>query len=172
MDLAGVSDVDGYLARIPKVYRHNLRRHARRAAEAGVVIEVRPVAEVDVAEVAELCRRTADRFGNRAFYPPGRFERFVQLVGPLGWVIEERQRGRLIGTSICLVDSGRLHWWVGGYDFEVDGSFSPYGLCFLKAVELALQLGCPVLEGGRRSDQYKRRHGLSVRHLDACLVPA
>jgi predicted N-acyltransferase len=171
-DLTGVSDVDGYLARIPPRYRQNLRRHGRRATEAGVDIAVRAMADVDIAEVAALCRRTADRFGNRGFYPDGRFERFVELLGPMTRVIEARQRGRLIGVCICLLDGDRLHTWIGGYDFDVDGSFSPYGLCFISAVDLALRLRRPVLEGGRRNADHKLRHGLSVRRLDACLVRA
>ncbi|MEN3356736.1 MAG: hypothetical protein V7637_718 [Mycobacteriales bacterium] len=171
-DLTGLSDLDGYLARIPARYRQNVRRRARRAAEAGVRVDVRAVADIDIDEVAELCRVTADRFDNRGFYPDGRFERFVKLLGPLARVIEIRHGDRLIGAGIRLLDGDRLHMWTGGYEFDVDGSFSPYGLSFTASVELALQLGYPLLEGGRRNDEYKLRHGLSPRHLDACLVPA
>ncbi|HVQ89547.1 MAG TPA: GNAT family N-acetyltransferase [Mycobacteriales bacterium] len=172
VDLTGVSDLDGYLARIPGRYRRDLYRQARRAAEAGARAEVRAIADIDIDEVAALCRATADRFDNRGFYPEGRFERFVELVGPLGHVVEVRQLGRLMGVFICLVDGDRLHTWTGGYDPAVDGNFSAYGLCFTASIELALRLRRPVLEGGRRNPEYKRRHGLGIRHLDACLVPA
>lgn len=171
-DLTGLDGMDGYLARIPPRYRQNLRRHGRRSAEAGVQVAVHPAAEVDLAEVAALCRHTATRFDNGGFYPAGALERFVELLGPLAQVIEAREGGRLVGACICLVDGDRLHFWTGGYDYDVDGRYSPYAVCFRAAVELALRLRRPVLEGGRRNGTYKVRHGLSARHLDACLVPA
>jgi hypothetical protein len=171
-ELAGVPDLAGYLARVPPRHRHNLRRHLRRAAEAGVEVAVRPVAAVDLHEVAALCRHTADRFDNRAFYPDGTFERFIGMLGPVAQIIEARQQGRLIGVGICLLDGDRLHAVTGGYDYEVDGNFSPYAVCFAESIELALRLRRGVLEGGRRNERFKLRHGLTVRRLDACLVPA
>jgi predicted N-acyltransferase len=171
-DLTGVPDLAAYLARIPARDRQNLRRRRRRAADAGVEVAVRPVPSVDVDEIAALCRQTAGRFGNSGFYPDGVFERFLALLGPLAQVIEIRQRGRLVGACICLLDGERLHTWTGGYDYEVDGSFSPYAVGFVESIELALRLGRRVLEGGRRNAGYKLRFGLTARHLDACLVPA
>jgi predicted N-acyltransferase len=172
-DLAGLSDLDGYLARLDPRYRQNVRRRRRRARDAGVELSVGTTGDVDLAEAAALCRATAAGFDNRDFYPAGVFERFLLLLAPVTRVIEARHRGRLIGVCICLLDSDRLHTWIGGYDHDGAGhNVSPYTVCFAEAVSLALALGRPVLEGGRRNAHYKRRYGLLPRQLDACLLAA
>lgn len=172
-DLSGLSDLDGYLARLDPRYRQNVRRRRRRADEAGVELSVGTTGDIDLAEAAGLCRATAAGFGNRDFYPAGVFERFLLLLAPVTRVIEARYRGRLIGVCICLLDEGRLHTWIGGYDHDGAGhNVSPYTVCFAEAVSLALELHRPVLEGGRRNADYKRRYGLLPRPLDACLLAA
>jgi predicted N-acyltransferase len=171
-DLTGLADLEDYLARLGPRARANLRRGARRAAESGVSTAVRPVAEVDLAEIAELCDRTAGRFGNAGFYPAGRFERFVTALAPAAEVIEIRQAGRLVAVGVCLVDERRFHTWTCGVDYAVDGNFSPYALLFAESVATALRLRRPVLEGGRSNATFKERHGLAARHLDALLIPA
>lgn len=170
-DLSGLSDLDGYLERLAPAYRQNVRRRRRRAADAGVGLHVGTTGDVDLAEVAALCRATAGGFGNSSFYPAGVFERFLLRLAPVTQVIEARHRGRLIGVCVCLVDEGRLHTWIGGYDHDGAGrNVSPYTVCFAEAVVLALRLGRPVLEGGRRNADYKRRYGLLPRPLDGCLL--
>jgi predicted N-acyltransferase len=172
-DLSGLSDLDGYLARLAPRYRQNVRRRRRRADDAGLELTVGTTGDIDVAEAAALCRSTAGGFDNSAFYPAGVFERFLTLLAPVTLVIEARHRGRLIGVCICLLDAGRLHTWIGGYDHDGAGSnVSPYTVVFAEAVSIALRLHRPVLEGGRRNPDYKLRHGLVPRPLDACLLAA
>lgn len=171
VDLAGLTDVDSYLARLGERPRANLRRHARRAAEAGVSTRVRPVDEVDLDEITELCGRTAARFGNTGFYPAATFGRFVLALGRSVQVIEVRQAERLVAVGVCLTDPARFHTWTCGVDYAVDGNFSPYAVLFAESVALALRLRRPILEGGRSNAGFKERHGLRARHLDAVLVP-
>lgn len=172
VDLRGVATFQDYLARLPRPPRANLARNARRAAEAGVVTTVLPPEQANLDEVAALCERTAARFGNAGFYPAQTFSGFVTGLGEAAHVLEIRQHGRLVAAGVCLVDSQRFHTWTCGVDYDVDGNFSPYGVLFTEAVSLAIRLRLPVLEGGRSNAVFKQRHGLAVRHLDACLVPA
>jgi predicted N-acyltransferase len=171
-DLRGMDGFEGYLARLGPRARANLRRNARRAAEAGVVTTVVPPDRADLDEVAALCGRTAARFGNTGFYPARTFGRFVRGLGGAAHVLQVRQHGRLVAAGVCLVDSQRFHTWTCGVDYDVEGNFSPYAVLFAESVALALRLGRPVLEGGRSNAVFKQRHGLSVRHLEACVVPA
>lgn len=171
-DLTGLDDLDDYLLRLPPRARANLRRNERRAADAGFSTTVGPPAGADLTEIAELCGRTAARFGNTAFYPTAAFVRFVDALGPAAHVLEIRQRGRLVAAGVCLTDERRFHTWTCGVDYEVAGNASPYAVLFAESVRLALRLGRPILEGGRSNEVFKRRHGLVPRPLDAYLAPA
>lgn len=170
-DLTGLTDLDGYLARLGPRARANLARTARRARDAGLTCTVRPVAVVDLAEVGDLCARTAARFGNAGFYPPDTFARFVTAVGPLAHVLSVRHGTRLVAVGICLTDEHRFHTWTCGVEYDVPGNASPYALLFAESVRLAIELGRPVLEGGRSNATFKRRHGLTPIPLDAYLRP-
>lgn len=171
-DLSGAGDLDGYLDRLGPRARANLRRNARRAAEAGIRTSTGGVAGADLAGIAELCARTAARLGNPGFYPPAVFSRFVTALGPLAHVLEVRQHGRLVAAGVCLTDERRFHTWTCGVDYAVAGNASPYAVLFAESVALALRLGRPVLEGGRSNEVFKRRHGLAPRALDAHVVRA
>jgi predicted N-acyltransferase len=170
-DLSDLCDLDDYLQRLHPRARANLRRNARRAAEAGYTTTVGPPAEADLAEIAALCGRTAERFGNSGFYPADRFVHFVESLDGAAHVLAIRQEDRLVAAGVCLVDERRFHTWTCGVDYDVAGNASPYAVLFAESVALALRLGRPVLEGGRSNEVFKRRHGLVPRHLDAYVVP-
>jgi hypothetical protein len=166
-DLTGVRDLDGYLARLGPRARANLRRNARRAADAGYTVATVAVADADLAEIARLCDRTATRFANSGFYPVDTFARFVAALGPSVHILEIRQSGRLVAVGVCLTDEQRFHTWTCGVDYEVAGNASPYAVLFAESVALGLRLGRRTLEGGRSNETFKRRHGLAARPLDA-----
>lgn len=171
-DLAGVTSYEHYLARLGERARANLRRNERRSVEAGVTVEVLPVAGAALDEITTLCGKTANRFGNDDFYPQSRFEAFVLALGEAAHVIEVREHGRLVAVGICLTDATRFHTWTCGVDYAVTGNYSPYGVLFAESVRLAIRLGKPVLEGGRSNGDFKQRHGMSALPLDAVLVRA
>ena len=166
-DLGSYED---YLARLGSRVRANLRRNERRSREAGVAIEILPVEHAALDEIALLCTKTAGRFDNNGFYPGVTFSRFVTALGALAHVIEVRQHGKLVAAGVCLADATRFHTWTCGVDYAVDGRYSPYGVLFAESVKLAIRLGRTTLEGGRDNADFKRRHGLSPRHLDAVLI--
>ncbi|WP_439659809.1 GNAT family N-acetyltransferase [Lentzea sp. HUAS TT2] len=166
---AGLSTYEHYLAGLSPRARANLRRNERRAAESGVTVETLPVEHASLDEITLLCVKTASRFENNRYHPGPAFARFVTALGDLAHVIEVRQHGRLVAAGVCLTDTSRFHTWTCGVDYAVDGNYSPYGVLFAESVRLAIRLGKSTLEGGRGNAAFKRRHGLSPRHLDAVL---
>ncbi|MEV6239732.1 GNAT family N-acetyltransferase [Lentzea sp. NPDC051838] len=159
-----------YLSKLGIRARANLRRNERRAEEAGVTIEVLPADHAALDEISLLCTKTATRFDTNGFYPGSTLTEFVLALGDLVHVIEVRQHDRLVAAGICLADATRFHTWACGVDYAVDGRYSPYGVLFGESVKLAIRLGKTTLEGGRGNSDFKRRHGLSPRHLDAVLI--
>jgi CelD/BcsL family acetyltransferase involved in cellulose biosynthesis len=169
-DLTGLDSLDKYLARLARRGRSNLGRNARRAAECGMTADVVSGEEADLPEVAELCARTAARFGNPEFYPEKTFAGFVGALGQAVHVVQIRQHGRLVAVGVCFADDQRFHTWTCGVDYDVTGNASPYALLFAETVATAIRLGLPMFEGGRSNDAFKRRHGLERRQLDAHIV--
>ena len=169
-DLAGATGYEHYLARIGERARANLRRNERRSQEASVTVEVLPVDHAALDDIALLCTRTAARYENADFYPDRTFAAFVRELGDLAHVIEVRQRDKLVAAGICLTDATRFHTWTCGVDYVVDGNYSPYSVLYAESIKLAIRLGKTVLEGGRGNSEFKQRHGLSPRHLDAALI--
>lgn len=168
--VTGLTTYERYLAGLGIRARANLRRNERRSREAGVTIEYLPVEHAALDEITVLCTKTATRFENTGFYPGVTFNRFVTALGDLAHVIEVRQHGKLVAAGVCLADATRFHTWTCGVDYAVDGRYSPYGVLFAESVKLAIRLGKTTLEGGRGNGDFKRRHGLSPRPLDAVLI--
>lgn len=166
----GLSTYEHYLAGLGIRARANLRRNERRSREAGVTIEILPVDDSALDDVALLCTKSAIRFDTNGFYPGSTFTKFVMALGDLAHVIEVRQHGRLVAAGVCLADATRFHTWTCGVDYAVEGRFSPYGVLFAESVKLAIRLGRTTLEGGRGNADFKRRYGLSPRPLDAVLT--
>ena len=165
----GLTTYEHYLASLSPRARANVRRNDRRSAEAGVTIEALPVDHAALDEITLLCVKTASRFENNRYHPGEAFARFVTALGDLAHVVEVRQHGKLVATGVCLTDATRFHTWTCGVDYAVNGNYSPYGVLFAESVRLAIRLGKSTLEGGRGNAAFKRRHGLSARHLDAVL---
>ncbi len=168
-DLAGLTELDGYLRRLGTRPRANLTRSARRAAETGMTTTITSVTDTDLDEVAELCARTTARLGSAQFYPATTFAQFVEALGGCVQVLAVRQAGRLVATGVCLTDEQRFHTWACGVDYNVTGNASPYAVLFAQSVAQAIKVGATVFEGGRANDVFKLRHGLSARPLDAYL---
>jgi predicted N-acyltransferase len=166
----GLTTYENYLAKLGIRARANLRRNERRSREADVTVEVLPADHAALDEISRLCTKTAIRFDSSGFYPGSTFTRFVTALGDLVHVIEVRQHRKLVAAGVCLADATRFHTWTCGVDYAVDGRYSPYGVLFAESVKLAIRLGKTTLEGGRDNAAFKRRYGLSPRHLDAVLI--
>jgi hypothetical protein len=167
--LAGLTP-DGYLDSLARGARRTMRRYQRRGADAGVTVEVAEPPLRDLDELLDLCAISAAKHGNDAYYPRAAVEALVRGVEPHVRLVRLRDgAGRTIAGSICLLDPPRFHSWAGGARHELGRAFSPNYLLFLAEIEAAMRLGCATFEAGRRSDDFKRRHGMEPVPLTAYL---
>lgn len=170
LPLTGLGGFDGYLAGLERKPRQNLARHLRRAQDAGTEVRaVAPCREL-LAEVCSLCRLTAAKFGNEDFYAEDRFVDFVLGLGDRALVFRVDGPDELLAGAVALVDARRLHMWaVGLREMTVDG-FSPHYVMWAAEIAEAFARGLSVVEGGRRNDQFKLRHGMRPLRLYACVT--
>lgn len=171
VDLTQYSTVDDYLNRLPMKRRNEMRRQARRAAEAGLEVRVVTPDQADWTSLFRLVLKTAAKHNNQHFYRDGIFQDFVLRLGSSARVIELWLRGAMIGGAICMVDSRRYHFWTAGVDYAAGGTFSPYYVLTLEGIRDALAVGVPVMECGRRNGLFKRRYGMAGRPLYAYVLP-
>lgn len=170
LPLTGLSHFGDYLARLERKPRQNLARHLRRAQDAGAQVRVATPDRELLTEVGALCRLTAAKFGNEDFYAQEQFADFVLELGERALVFREDGPGGLLAAAVAIVDAQRLHMWaVGLRTMTVDG-FSPHYVMWAAEIAEAFARGLPVVEGGRRNDPFKRRHGMLPLHLYACVT--
>jgi hypothetical protein len=171
VDLALVHDIDCYLALLDSKVRQNLRRYRHIAQRAGLVSRIIDIQKADLEGFVTLARAGAAKYGNADYYQPGIFESFLCALGDQAQVFEQRLDGKLIGSTILLVDESTLHWWVAGNNYTALPQISPFYLAFLGAIEEALASGKSVMEAGRRNSRFKTRHGLQPRPVLAYFQP-
>ncbi|MGF6256917.1 GNAT family N-acetyltransferase [Ensifer sp. LBL] len=171
VDLTPIPDIDRYLALLNQPVRQNLRRYMRIAERAGIVAQVAPVEHADLDGFVALARAGAAKYGNADYYRPGIFEDFLRALGGHVRVFEQRLEGRLIGSTVLLVDETTLHWWVAGNDYTAVPQISPFYLAFLAAIKEAMATGKVVVEAGRRNPRFKTRHGLRPRPVQSHFLP-
>ncbi|MGH8929103.1 MAG: GNAT family N-acetyltransferase [Egibacteraceae bacterium] len=165
----GPSTMDEHLAGIGRASRRSLRQYRRRALAAGAVITC---AEPDRAlddDVLALCLATANKHAP-GYYPPDELAALLRALGPDCRILRVELDGVLLATSICLLDATRAHFWAGGCRYPDELNWSPQYVLFAAELEVGLASGKPVLEFGRRNDEFKRRYGLCPRRLGRAMV--
>jgi len=165
LDLSGFDDEEAYLASLRPRPRHEYRRQLNRAGEAGVSCSARRTSPDEAAHSLRLLEVSATRAGSSGYYDAERIAAFLRVVGDATRVVEIAVDGQLVAIGICFLEADRLHTWAAGYDRERKLPFSPYYVLYAASVRLALEHGVPLLEGGRRNDQFKRRYGMAPRSL-------
>jgi Acetyltransferase (GNAT) domain len=168
LPLDGLETIDAYLAGIRPRARQEMRRHWRRAMAAGARVSLGRPEPADLAEAARLCRLTAAKHGNDGWYPEG------PLIGMMCALEQVRLLWLRVpagpaAVGVCFHDGDRFHNWAVGLDYAAAAGFSPYSVLTLASVSTAMELGCRLLEAGRRNDWFKLRYGMSAVPLYACL---
>jgi hypothetical protein len=158
----GPACLDQHLATIGRASRRTLRLYRNRAERAGaqVITASGPAAP----DVLELCLKTADKHAP-GYYPPERLGALIEHLGEACQVIRLELAGRLLATSICLYDKSRIHAWSGGSVYPAELNWSPQYVLFAAELQTAMASGLPMMECGRRNDEFKSRHGLRPYQL-------
>jgi predicted N-acyltransferase len=164
------STFDDYLAWLPRRPRQNLRRHLRRARDAGVTATMVPADPEMLVEVCALCRQTAGKFGNADFYPMEQFVGFVMDLGSRALVARVESPDELLAAAVALLDEQRFHMWVAGIGRATVSSFSPHYVLWAREIQFAIDRGARLIEGGRRNAPFKERYGMSPLRLFACIT--
>jgi predicted N-acyltransferase len=167
LDLAVVDSFAVYLETLRSKPRRNLLRDLRNAERAGVQVRVAGADDADVDGFVALARATAAKYDNADYYRVGLFQAFVRALGGDMRTIELRIDGRLVGSSLALIDDTRFHWWACGVDYAACPNFSPFYVSFAEVLRAAYSSGRPWFEVGRRNPTFKRRYGLTSRTLRA-----
>jgi predicted N-acyltransferase len=168
--VAEFTDFADYLATLHRGPRQNLGRHLRRAADAGATASVATPDPDTLAEVCELCRHTAAKFGNAGFYAPDTFVPFVRGLGDSALVVRVDGATGLLAAAVALVDDTRLHMWVAGFRRATVDGFSPHYVLWAAEIREAIARRLRVVEAGRRNDEFKQRHGATRTGLHLCLA--
>lgn len=171
LDLPPGFSLNDYLYELSGKYRYTMRACQRRAARSGARVRVLRPEEADLDAHLSLVRRTGEKYGVADFYPRGGFQDFQLRLGDAARIIEISLAGRIVGVGICLVDAQRLHFWTCGVDYAAADAFSPFYVLFYEALRLAVELGVPRFECGRRNGTFKRRYGLRPIPLLAYISP-
>ncbi len=171
LDLPPGFGLNDYLYQLSSRYRYTMRVHQRRAARTGAAVRVLRPEAADLDAHLDLVRLTGAKHGVADFYPQGGFQDFQLRLGDAVRIIEVSVAGRVVGVGICLVDAWRLHFWTCGVDYAAAGEFSPFYVLFYEALRLAVELGVPRFECGRRNGAFKRRYGLRPIPLLAYVSP-
>jgi CelD/BcsL family acetyltransferase involved in cellulose biosynthesis len=144
--------------------RRTLRKYTRRAVRDGArIVQLPGVAGLD-RQVLDLCLGTADKHAP-GYYPPDRLAALVRRLGDACRILRVELDGRLLAASICLYDRSRMHTWAGGCRYPAELSWSPQYVLFAAELEAGFAAGRPMLECGRRNDEFKTRYGLVPHRL-------
>jgi predicted N-acyltransferase len=174
LDISGFAGIDDYVEALhSRQARRRIRRDQRLAGQMRVTVSSGTGSAAKLAEIADLCHRNASLHGTPDYYHRERLLGFLSRLGATLQVVEIRLAGTLIAVGACLRDSGRFHLWACGLDSEPHGPLaSPYTVLFYESVRVAIQTGCPVLEGGRGNEPYKTRFGFApLATVGAVTVP-
>jgi hypothetical protein len=166
LDLRRYGSEDGVLAAIKPADRREYRRHWRRAGEAGVEIVTRYAQPGEDVGKLGLLETTMERVGSPGYYDAAKLAAFLAET-PNARIIEITLDGHLLAFGIVFVDETRMHAWALGYDRDRPLPFSPYYLIWGSFMRLAFEMGVPQWEAGRRNGEFKMRHGLAPRKLNA-----
>ena len=166
----GFGDLSDYLAGLSRKPRQNLARHLRRADDAGARVSIVPPDPDNLVQVCELCRHTASKFGNADFYKPQTFVPFVLGLGEHALVVRVDGPAGLLAGAVSLVDEARFHMWVAGFRYATIAGFSPHYMVWAAQIREAIARRLPVVEAGRRNDEFKQRHGATRVPLAICVA--
>jgi predicted N-acyltransferase len=157
-------DLATHLQGIGRASRRTMRKYRQRAAAAGVRVRFAAARDGLDADVLALCQATADKHAP-GYYPPAALGQLLESLDEDCRILRVELDGELLACSICLFDARAAHFWAGGSRYPTELNWSPQYVLFAAELEHGFATGRPVLEFGRRNDEFKSRFGLLPRQL-------
>jgi predicted N-acyltransferase len=153
-----------HLEQVGRASRRTMRKYCRRAVEDGLRASFGSPDQALDDGVLELCLATADKHAP-GYYPPDALARLLRGLGKSCRILRLELDGRLLACSICLLDADSAHFWAGGSLYPAELNWSPQYVLLAEELRHGFASGKPVLEFGRRNDEFKLRYGLRPRPL-------
>lgn len=164
LDLQGCADLDGYLARLSRATRRDLRRKMKgahrvtvewRTSIAGLEDEVRALYE-------STRTRSTVRYGDFEDLPGGYFERVSQALGNDAVFALYRIDGVLAAFNLLLVEPDRVIDKFLGMAYPLGPAHDLYALSWLENVRFCQRTGRRFLQTGQTAYAAKLRFGSSL----------
>jgi uncharacterized protein len=161
----GWPDFDGYLATLSASRRNKVRRERRQFLQSGLRIRVlHGTRELD-ATTARLQLAVRERYA-----APGTVESILEDYEHLGGTVDDRIRvflcerdGVAVGLSLALLDGGRLHLRLVGFDYAATGSdFVYFNVLFYEPIEWGIRNGITDYSFGSGGYTAKAARGCSL----------
>ncbi|MEU7631433.1 GNAT family N-acetyltransferase [Nocardia sp. NPDC049220] len=157
--------LDDYIGTLSKSGRSDMRRRHRRASEAGVKFVQRWGSDaIDyLPQFLALTEQVASNHDNPPVYDLATLEAATTVPGMV--LLTAEADGRILAGSITFIHQDSCVVWSAGVHYPALNTHHPYVFLFAETVELAIALGCRWVDYGRRTYEFKRRHGLYFTDL-------
>lgn len=164
LDLGQSLDLDGYLARLSRGTRRDLRRKLRRAHQVEVEWRTSITGlEDDIRALYEATRtRSNVRYGDFEDLPGGYFERISAALPQEAMFALYRIEGVLAGFNLLLVEPDRVIDKFLGMAYPLGPDHDLYALSWLENVRLCQRTGRRYLQTGQTAYASKLRFGSAL----------
>ena len=154
----GWADFDAFLAALSQPKRKKIRAERRKVASAGLAIERlagKAIAPADWAFFARCYENTYAEHGSTPYLNLAFCERIGALLSGNLVLVVARDGARPIACSLLVVDDERVYGRYWGALEQVPCLH--FELCYYQAIELAIERGLAVIEGGAQGEHKMAR---------------
>ena len=154
----GWADFEAFLAALSQPKRKKIRAERRKVASAGLAIERlagKAIAPADWAFFARCYENTYAEHGSTPYLNLAFFERIGALLPEHLVLVVARDGARPIACSLLVVDDERVYGRYWGALEQVPCLH--FELCYYQAIELAIERGLAVIEGGAQGEHKMAR---------------
>lgn len=160
-----------YLGTLRPKYRSELLRIRRRAAEAGVRLEVSPLSEEEVAPIYSLFGEVHEKHGVSTEEIPFSSQFLTELcrhIPEQTLVVRGFVENQLSGAFLCACDGVTLWSQVAGLSYERSRPTQLYFLMIDEMIRWSIEHGIRQIYAGFSNDQLKQRQGFRTEERWIC----
>jgi hypothetical protein len=160
---------EGYLQRLDKSVRTELRRGHRRASERGVTVHVRSAddAAERVAEYVALTTASATRHAIPPLYDTATLSTMLRTTG--AQLLSAERQGEILAGIIAFRHEASLVLWSGGIQYAALKEFHPYTFLLHETICSSIGSGVRWIDFGRGNLKFKERRGFLPTDLWAAV---